>query len=49
MKFRRIPSDAKGANKCFIALINHPDLHLKDLKDQTLHIRIAGVDAPEVC
>ncbi|KAK7032896.1 putative endonuclease LCL3 [Favolaschia claudopus] len=35
LKFRRVPSTTKG------------ELDSTQLKDQTLHIRIAGVDAPE--
>lgn len=30
-------------------ILGQPKLFYVELKDQTLHIRIAGVDAPEVC
>jgi endonuclease YncB( thermonuclease family) len=46
LKFRTIPTGPKGLNIIcnFRACINI----IKALKDQTIHIRLAGVDAPEV-
>lgn len=47
-KFRRIPSTTKGTRYEHRKL-SQPDLDAPlDLKDETLHIRLAGVDAPEV-
>ncbi|KAF5329709.1 hypothetical protein D9619_009157 [Psilocybe cf. subviscida] len=46
-KFRRIPSTTKGTRYEHRKL-PQPDLDAPlDLKDETLHIRLAGVDAPE--
>ncbi|KAH7924409.1 staphylococcal nuclease [Leucogyrophana mollusca] len=46
LKFRRVPSLSKGGCIYARAMIPATDLS-PELKDQTIHIRIAGVDAPE--
>lgn len=48
LKFRRIPSTSKGERLYLTEDFRLFNLCVADLKDQTLHIRIAGVDAPEV-
>lgn len=54
LKFRRIPGLSKGiyrVDKAILRLVGLSLTHFKmliDLKDETLHVRIAGVDAPEV-
>ena len=47
-KFRRIPNP-KGVNTSVYECLIQNLMFFTELKDETLHIRIAGVDAPEVC
>lgn len=47
LKFRRVPTTQKGPTARFIIQMSVSDRCL-GLLNQTIHIRIAGVDAPEV-
>ena len=47
LKFKRIPTQ-KGSPHISSLFLNSMNLFVDDLKNETLSIRIAGVDAPEV-